>query len=429
MSSKFLRATRLAVVLGAGTVLAGCQDAVAPISDSSLYEVEPTPMVARSASGHVKLIDNQYIVVLRPGSEVERSAKSLLAKTHGRLKHTYKSGLRGFSASMSPSEAAIIARAPNVAYVEQDQEITLGVGKPSGDGTGGGKGGKGKTTAEVGTSTQTSPPSWGLDRIDQNLLPLNNSYTYSATGSNVHAYIIDSGIRTTHTEFGGRATAAFTVVNDGNGASDCNWHGTHVAGIVGGKTAGVAKGVFLHAVRVLDCYGSGSVSGLIAGLDWVALNRVTPAVANVSVLTAYSAALNEAVDLLVASGVTVVVAAGNNADDACNYSPATASSVLSVGATTSIDTKASFSNTGSCVDLMAPGQDIFSSFYSSDVGLMAASGTSMASPHVAGAAALYLQQNPAAPPSAVINAILNGSTSSTLLVDGTGTTSRLLRIL
>lgn len=417
---------KLSAVLGVGIVLAGCQDTVAPVADAGVSDFPSATAMSRSVGQERQLIKDQYIVVFREGTvDAEDRARGIVKRAGGTLKHTYHSGIKGFAGRMSAAAARELSKDPSVAYIEQDQLITLGVGKPS---SGGGKGGKGRTRVDTATSgTQAGAP-WGLDRVDQTELPLNGSYTFGASGSGVHAYIVDSGIRITHSEFSGRATGDFTIVDDGNGASDCNWHGTHVAGIVGGTTAGVAKAVRLHAVRVLDCNGSGSVSGLIAGLDWVAANRQLPAVANVSVLTAQSTALNEAVDRLVSTGVTVVVAAGNNSDDACNYSPASAASALSVGATTSSDGPAAFSNHGECIDLLAPGVDIMSSFYSSDSGLMPASGTSMAAPHVSGAAAVYLQNNPTAVPSTVVGALLGSGTSGRLTGLVPGTPNLLVRV-
>ena len=282
--SYFFRRTSTLAVLSAGTMLSACQDSTAPAYDATVEATHITPAMSRStASGRV--IKDQYIVVLRDGvNDIEPTSKKLVGKTRGKLNRVYKGALRGFAANMSAAEAAALSLDPRVAYVEQDQLVTLGVGKPTSGGSGskgGGKstGGKGKpgTPVDTGVVTQYQPPSWGLDRIDQLDLPLSNSYEYQSRGTGVHAYIVDSGIRTSHVEFGGRATADFSVIDDGNGALDCNWHGTHVAGIVGGQTTGVAKGVALHSVRVLDCAGTGTVSGLIAGLDWIAQNRQLPA--------------------------------------------------------------------------------------------------------------------------------------------------------
>lgn len=274
------------------------------------------------------------------------------------------------------------------------------------------------------SATQTNA-TWGLDRIDQRKRPLNGSYTYNTTASSVTAYIIDTGILSGHQEFSGRVTGGVTAINDGRGSSDCNGHGTHVAGTVGGRTYGVAKGVKLFAVRVLDCAGSGSNSGVIAGVDWVTYNHTKPAVANMSLGGGASQALDDAVRNSIGAGVTYAVAAGNENQNACNVSPARVSSALTVGATTRTDSRASFSNYGSCVDLFAPGQDITSAWYSSSSSTRTISGTSMASPHVAGAAALYLQSNQGASPSTVASNL--NSTATTGVVTGTnGSPNRLL---
>jgi subtilisin family serine protease len=258
-------------------------------------------------------------------------------------------------------------------------------------------------------------------------MPMDGKYTYAATGAGVNVYIIDSGIRVTHSEFGGRATADYSIIDDGYGAIGCNWHGTHVAGIVGGQTAGVAKDVLLHSVRILDCNAAGSVSGAVEGIDWVIANQVAPAVINLSVAASSSQVLTDAVDRAIAAGITVVVAAGNNADDACNYSPANAVNAITVGATNSGDQQADFSNFGGCVDLMAPGDAIMSASSSDDTSLQYGSGTSMAAPYVAGAAALYLEKNPAADPASVTSTILQGSTGGLIGGLSFGTPNLLIR--
>ena len=252
---------------------------------------------------------------------------------------------------------------------------------------------------------------WGIDRIDQRNLPLSGTYTYTHTGAGVTAYIIDTGINTTHNEFGGRASVGYDAIGDGRNGIDCNGHGTHVSGTVGGATYGVAKGVTLKAVRVLDCTGSGTNSGVIAGVDWVTSHHSGPSVANMSLGGGASTALDNAVSNSIASGVTYGIAAGNSNRNACNYSPARTATAITVGATTSTDARASYSNYGSCLDIFAPGSSITSSWIGSNTATNTISGTSMATPHVVGVAAQYLQSNPTASAATVRNALVaNGTT-------------------
>ena len=355
-------------------------------------------------------VPDSYIVVLDDaafgGAEMSGLAVSQIAddmaRHHGgRATHVYERALRGFALRMGKAQARALARDPRVKYVEQDSEVWA-------------------------VETQSDPP-WGLDRIDQrDLLPRDTSYTYNFTGVGVNAYIIDTGIRRTHVDFGGRAFHGFTAINDGRGSDDCNGHGTHVSGIVGGSTSGVAKGVALVAVRVLDCQGSGTISGVIAGVNWVTANFVAPAVANMSLGGGASSALDSAVRNSIAGGVTYAVAAGNSNANACNYSPSRVLEALTVGSSTSSDTRSSFSNVGSCVDLFAPGSDITSAWNTSDTARATLSGTSMASPHVAGVGALYLEQKPGASPSDVAGAIVSNATTGRLTGTGTGSPNRLL---
>ena len=315
-------------------------------------------------------IDGRYIVVMndRVKNADEAEARSQ-AKAHGgKVLNTFGAVLNGFSAKLPDAAVERLRTNPDVAFIEADQGFSI-------------------------DATQ-SPATWGLDRIDQRNLPLNNSYTYEATGSGVTAYIIDTGIRASHAQFGGRVGAGYTAISDGNGTNDCNGHGTHVAGTVGGSTYGVAKQVTLRPVRVLDCSGNGSTSGVIAGLNWVTSNHAagTPAVANMSLGGGVSSALDTAVTNSINDGVTYAVAAGNENTNACNGSPSRVGAAVTVGSTTSTDARSSFSNYGSCLDLFAPGSSITSAWYTGDSATNTISGTSMATPHVAGVAALWAQK-------------------------------------
>jgi subtilisin family serine protease len=352
-----------------------------------------------------KPIPNSYIVVFESRVADAPGVADELARTHGaKTKHVY-GALKGFSAEMSEAAANAIANDPRVKYVEEDSVVQL-------------------------DTTQTGA-TWGLDRIDQRNLPLDGNYTYATTASNVHAYIVDTGILTSHTQFGGRATVGVDEIGDGHNGIDCNGHGTHVSGTVGGSTYGVAKGVSLVAVRVLDCSGSGSNSGVIAGVNWVASNAIKPAVANMSLGGGASQALDDAVTAAVNAGVVFCVAAGNgdqfgNPQDACTTSPARAAAAITVSATDNTDHKASWANFGTCVDIFAPGVNITSSWYSSTTATNTISGTSMATPHVAGASALYLAGNPTAPPASVASALTSNATSGVVIGPGTGSPNRLL---
>jgi subtilisin family serine protease len=310
------------------------------------------------------------------------------------IDHIYDSAVNGFSAEMSETSAKALSMDPRISYVEED-------------------------AVAMATAEQSAAP-WALDRIDQHALPLNASFQYAATGVGVHAYIIDSGIRTTHQEFGGRALNSIDVTNDGQNGNDCNGHGTHVAGIVGSSTYGVAKNVTLHSVRVLRCDGTGYLSDVLAGVNWVTANRITPAVANISLIfSGISPSLDNAITTSIASGVTYSIAAGNSNQDACLFSPARVPNALTVGSIDSNDARPGYSNQGPCLDLYAPGNGIMSLSNGDDVSARSMSGTSMAAPHVAGVAALYLESHPSAQPATVSQEILNATTNGVVWnVDG-----------
>jgi len=374
-------------------LVAACQE---PVATTQRIPSSTQPAVALAARD-----TDSYIVVLSSDvPDAGQRASEVAAQHGGRVSHVYRAALRGFSGHFSAAAAAAIGRRRDVLFVEHDAPMSA-------------------------VTTQTNAP-WGLDRIDQSALPLSGTYTFAASGSGVNAYIIDTGIRTTHAEFEGRATGDFTAIDDGNGANDCFGHGTHVAGTVGGATFGVAKAVRLHAVRVLDCNGVGTVSSVIAGVDWVTANHVAPAVANMSLGGGASLALDAAVRNSIASGVTYAIAAGNSADDACIGSPARVTEALTVGATDSTDARAFFSDVGSCLDLFAPGVDIPSAFNGADNQTAILSGTSMATPHVTGAAALFLETNPNATPAAVTTALLTNATAGVVKDPGANSPNRLL---
>jgi subtilisin family serine protease len=355
------------------------------------------PVLSAAAGG----IKDQYIVVLKEGAN-PRSVAAVAGVEPG---YVYAAALNGFSAELNGGQLTALRHNPNVAYIEQDQVMQV-------------------------ATTQTGA-TWGLDRIDQRALPLSASFTYANTGLGVNAYIVDTGINLGHAEFVGRVSTGYDAVTAGGNANDCNGHGTHVAGTVGGTTYGVAKAANLIAVRVLDCAGSGTTAGVIAGVDWVTANHVKPAVANMSLGGGASSTLDAAVRNSVAAGVQYAIAAGNGniagrAVDACKGSPSRVTEAVIVGATNSSDTKASWSNYGTCLDIFAPGVSITSAWYTSSTATSTISGTSMAAPHVAGVAALYLQSNPTASAAAVQSALVANATTGVVGSAGSGSPNRLL---
>src|SRR5439155_1358610 len=366
---------------------------------------------SRSVRFHQKgarAITNHYIVVLdrdatgRAGDLAFNAGETaqLMPEWAGTVTRRFNHAINGFAAYMTEQQALSLSEDSRVRFVEEDSVVEA-------------------------LATENNPP-WGLDRIGQRDLPLNHVYSYTTTGAGVNAYIIDTGIRRTHTQFGGRALVGFDAVGDGQNTNDCNGHGTHVSGTVGGSTFGVAKSVRLFAVRVLSCSGSGSTSGVIAGVDWVTAHHISPAVANMSLGGGVSTALDTAVRNSISSGVTYAIAAGNSNTNAASSSPARVTEAITVGATTINDARSSFSNFGSVVDIFAPGSSILSAYNTSDTATATLSGTSMATPHVTGVAARILQATPTASPATVRNQIVSNATTNRLSGIPTGTSNRLL---
>jgi subtilisin family serine protease len=352
-----------------------------------------------------KAVPGEYLVVLSDG-ELATRGESIAAVTAelvkaagGELMYGYDAALKGFAVKMDEAQAKALLADPRVDYVEENGVFEL-------------------------NATQTGA-TWGLDRIDQAARPLSTTYNYTSTGANVHAYVIDTGIRRAHTQFTGRIGNHFDAITSGGTAEDCQGHGTHVSGTVGGTTHGVAKNVTLHPVRVFSCSGSTTTAAIVAGVNWVTSNRILPAVANMSLGGGASTAMDSAVSNSINAGVTYAIAAGNSSANACNTSPARVAAAITVAASDSSDRHASFSNFGSCVDIYAPGVAVVSSYYTSNTATASLSGTSMASPHVAGVVARLLQagnQTPAAVASALI------STANLNRITGvpSGTPNRLL---
>ena len=386
-----MRLTRTLAAVALVAAAAACSDEQQATAPRAPRDIAPVHY-AMAGRG----VPNSYIVVLNAGAK----GRSVAAAAGISPRFVYEHTVQGFSATLTDAQVTALQHNPNVAYVEQDQHVAA--------------------------ATTQSGATWGIDRIDQRDLPLSGTYTYTPTGAGVTAYVIDTGILVSHTQFGGRASVAYDAVGDGQNGIDCNGHGTHVAGTIGSATYGVAKGVTLKAVRVLDCSGSGTNSGVIAGVDWVTANHASPAVANMSLGGGASTALDDAVNRAISSGVTFAVAAGNDNLDACSGSPSRVPAAITVGATTSTDARASYSDYGTCVDIFAPGSNILSTWNTSTTATNTISGTSMATPHVVGVAALYLQGNPTASPATVTSAILSSATPGKVTSAGTGSPNLLL---
>jgi subtilisin family serine protease len=354
--------------------------------------------------GAANAVADSYIVTLKTRKAGSAEGRALARKYGADIERTYTKALNGYAVEASETEAKRLAADPAVASVTQNRIFGI-------------------------TGTQPSPPSWGLDRIDQKNLPLNSSYTYpDSAGQGVTAYVIDTGVRVTHSDFGGRASYGYDAVDNDNTAQDGHGHGTHVAGTVAGSAYGVAKQAKVVGVRVLNNSGQGTTAQVVAGIDWVARNAALPAVANMSLGGPADTAIDTAVRNAITSGVSFVVAAGNESTNASTRSPARVTEAVTVGATTSSDAKASYSNYGAVLDLFAPGSSITSAWNSSDSATNTISGTSMASPHVAGAAALHLADNPTATPAQVSAALTAAATTGVVTSPGSGSPNRLLNV-
>lgn len=403
MSPKHLRSRlpRRTATIATATVAALSAAAIGltgAITSANADEL-PAAAVIRGADSP-GAIAGSYVVVLKeqPGIRAATTSKALASTYDAKVRRTFNSALSGFSATLSEDQARKLAGDERVAYVQQNQRFEM----------------------------SQDNPTWGLDRSDQRDLPLDKKYEGPNAADNVNVYVIDTGIYADHEDFEGRASVGTDTINDGQNGKDCQGHGSHVAGTIAGKTYGLAKGAKVFGVRVLDCKGSGTTESVVAGIDWVTANAKKPAVANMSLGGPADQALDDAVKKSVAAGITYAVAAGNENADACKVSPAKEPTAITTGATSDTDARAEFSNFGECVDVFAPGVDVESVGITGPTATATHSGTSMASPHVAGAAALYLSAKPDAAPADVASAITGAATPDKVTDPGTGSPNKLM---